>query len=150
MTATEHPRQTAPLLATKGDWIAFWTALLVVLAFYYWTAATSDGLPPLPLGKGSYSDYYNLLLHGFLTGHLYLDVPVDPAMLSSPNPYDARVWIPHGWMMDSSFYHGRYYIYYGLVPVLVFMLPFRLLTGGDLWLGTAGEVAAVLAFLALA
>jgi hypothetical protein len=66
-----------------------------------------------------------------------------------PNPYDPRVWVPHGWMMDASFYHGRYYIYYGVAPVLVFMLPFRLLTGGDLWLGTAGEVATVLAFLAL-
>lgn len=101
------------------------------------------------MGKASYGDYYNLLLHGLLKGHLYLDVPVDPAMLSSPNPYDPRVWVPHGWMMDSSFYHGRYYIYYGLVPALVFMLPFRLLTGSDLWLGTAGEVATVMAFLAL-
>ncbi|HEY1847888.1 MAG TPA: hypothetical protein VGG37_01720, partial [Opitutaceae bacterium] len=52
--------------------------------------------------------------------------------------------------MDTSFYHGRYYIYYGIIPVLVFMLPFRLLTGGDLWLGTAGECAGLLAFLALA
>jgi hypothetical protein len=123
---------------------------LAVLSFYYWTAATSDGLPPWPMGKAQYSDYYNLLLHGFLKGHLYLDVPVDPAMLAASNPYDVRVWVPHGWMLDASFYHGHYYVYYGVVPVLVFMLPFRLLTGGDLWLGAAGESAAVLAFLALA
>jgi hypothetical protein len=102
------------------------------------------------MGKASYSDYYNLLLHGILKGHLYLDVPVDPAMLTAADPYDPRVWVPHGWMVDSSFYHGRYYVYYGVVPVLVFMLPFRLLTGGDLWLGTATESLAVLAFLALA
>ncbi len=123
--------------------------MLVVLSFYFWTAATSAGLPPFPLGKGRYSDYYNLLLHGILKGHLYLDVPVDPEMLRSANPYDPKVWIPHGWMMDSSFYHGHYYIYYGWVPLLVFMLPFRLLTGGDLWLGTAGEIAVTSAFLGL-
>jgi hypothetical protein len=144
-----HPERP-PLLATGGAWVALTVAILLVLSFYYWTAATSDGLPPLPLGKGAYDDYYNLLLHNILKGHLYLEVPVDPVMLSSPNPYDPRVWVPHGWMMDSSFYHGRYYVYYGVVPVLAFMLPFRLLTGGDLWLGTAGESLAVLAFLALA
>jgi hypothetical protein len=102
------------------------------------------------MGKASYSDYYNLLLHGILKGHLYLDVPVDPAMLAAADPYDSRVWVPHGWMVDSSFYRGHYYVYYGVVPVLVFMLPFRLLTGGDLWLGAAVESTAVLCFLALA
>jgi len=68
MTEAEHPKPTAPLLATKGDWVAFGVAALLVLSFYYWTAATSDGLPPWPMGKASYSDYYNLLLHGILKG----------------------------------------------------------------------------------
>jgi hypothetical protein len=136
------------LLRTKGDWIAFGFALLVVLAFFYWTAATSGGLPPQLLGHARYSDYYNLLLHGMLKGHLYLDVPVDPAMLSAPNPYDPKVWVPHGWMFDASFYQGKYYIYYGVIPLLVLMLPYRLLTGSDLWLGTATELFTVGAFLA--
>ncbi len=137
------------MLRSKWDWVAFVAAMTAVLAFFYWTAATSGGLLPLPLGKAAYTDHYNLLLHGLLKGHLYMDVPVDPAMLAATNPYDPKVWVPHGFMIDSSFYHGRYYIYYGVVPLLVFMLPFRLLTGGDLWLGTAAELAVVLTFLAL-
>ncbi len=125
-------------------------ALLAVLGFFYWTAATSGGLPPRLLGNARHSDHYNLLLHGILKGQPYLDVPVDPAMLSAPNPYDPKVWVPHGFMYDTSFYEGHYYLYYGIVPLLVFLLPFRLLTGGDLWLGTAAELATVLAFFALA
>ena len=149
MVSTQSPTKRSSLLTTTGEWIAFGFALAAVLAFFYWTAATSGGLLPLPLGKASYTDHYNLLLHGLLKGHLYLDVPVDPAMLSAANPYDPKVWVPHGFMIDTSFYQGKYYIYYGIVPLLVFMLPFRLLTGGDLWLGTATELATVLAFLAL-
>ncbi len=114
-----------------------------------WTAATSGGFPPQLLGGARHSDHYNLLLHGILKGHLYLDVPVDPAMLSAANPYDPKVWVPHGFMYDTSFYQGHYYIYYGIVPLLVFLLPFRLITGSDLWLGTATELATVLAFFAL-
>jgi hypothetical protein len=149
MGSTNSPKKQSSLLMTKGDWIAFAFAMLAVLAFFYWTAATSGGLPPQLLGEARYSDHYNLLLHGILKGNLYLDVPVDPAMLSAPNPYDPKVWVPHGWMYDTSFYRGKYYIYYGIVPLLVFLLPFRLLTGNDLWLGTATELATVLAFLAL-
>ncbi|HEY1847889.1 MAG TPA: hypothetical protein VGG37_01725 [Opitutaceae bacterium] len=74
------------MLATARDWISFLCAILAVISFYYWTAATSDGIPPSRMGTVSYSDYYNLLLHGMLKGHLYLDAPVDPAMLSAPNP----------------------------------------------------------------
>jgi hypothetical protein len=143
------PTKRSGLLMTPWDWLSVGLSVLAVLTFFYWTAATSGGLLPLPLGKASYTDHYNLLLHGMLKGHLYLDVPVDPVMLSSPNPYDPKVWVPHGWMIDTSFYHGKYYIYYGVVPLLVFLLPFRLITGGDLWLGTAAELSTVLAFLAL-
>lgn len=137
------------LLLTKWDWVACVLGLAGVLSFFYWTAASGNGLLPLPFGPARYSDHYNLLLHGILKGQLHLDVPVDPAMLTAANPYDPQVWIPHGWMVDASFYNGKYYIYYGIVPLLVFLLPFRLLTGSDLWLATAAEGATVLAFLAL-
>lgn len=149
MASTQSSPKRPSLLGSKWDWVAFVAAIAAVLAFLYWTAATSGGLLPLPLGQAAYTDHYNLLLHGLLKGHLYMDVPVDPAMLSATNPYDPKVWVPHGFMIDTSFYHGHYYIYYGVVPLLVFMLPFRLLTGGDLWLGAAAELAVILAFLSL-
>ena len=151
MAAEAAPTKRSTLLMTKWDGVAFACAMLAVLGFFYWTAATSGGgLWPIPLANARHSDHYNLLLHGMLQGHLYLDVPVDPAMLNATNPYDPKVWVPHGFMYDTSFYQGKYYIYYGIVPLLVFLLPFRLLTGSDLWLGTAAEVATILAFLALA
>ena len=133
---------------TKAPRIALGVAFLAVISFYYWTAATSDGIPPP--GRGIYSDYYNLLAHGFLKGHLSLDVAADPAMLAARDPYDPAVWSAHGGMLDTSYYRGKYYLYFGAAPALVFLLPYRLLTGGDLWLGTAGSLAATLAFCALA
>jgi hypothetical protein len=148
--AAGSPARRPALLATKRDWAACTLALLAVLAFFHWTAATSGGLPPPWTENARYGDHYNLLLHGLLKGQLHLDVPTDPAMLGTPNPYDPKVWVPHGFMYDASFYGGKYYIYYGIVPLLVFLLPFRLLTGSDLWLGTATEIATVLVFLALA
>jgi len=147
MVPKQRPPQP-PLIASWSEWIAIGLAIAAVFSFYYWTAATSDGLPPP--GKGYYSDYYSLLVHGFLKGHLYLDVPTSPAMLAARDPYDPAVWNRLGWMADTSYFHGRYYLYFGVGPAVAFLLPYRLITGGDLWLGTAGTLIATLAFCSLA
>lgn len=121
--------------------------VLAVLSFYAWTAWTSGGLPA---GRGVLNDYYSELVHGLLKGHLYLDVPVDPAMVAAKNPYAYDVWRYHGWMVDASYYHGRYFLYFGVVPAVLFLLPYHLITGLDLWLGTADFYVASAAFVVLA
>jgi hypothetical protein len=97
----------------------------LVVGFYFWTVAPES--PRLLVAKQS-SDYSNLLVRGFLKGQLSLDVPDDPVLATLANPYDPGQRAGHG-LHDASYYKGKFYIYFGVTPVLVLFLPFRALTG---------------------
>jgi hypothetical protein len=100
--------------------------LLVAIGWFYaWTVAP-EGFPGWVSKEGH--GYYNLLTQGFMKGHLSLDVPVDPFLAKLSNPWDPLQREGHG-MHDASYYQGHYYIYFGVSPVVVLFLPFRLLTG---------------------
>ena len=53
------------------------------------------------------------------------------------NPYDnalrKKVLKEAGetFLWDRAYYKGKYYVYFGIVPVLTFYMPFKLLTGND-------------------
>ena len=57
---------------------------------------------------------------------------------SLSNPYDYRLRSmtlePAGvsYLWDAAYYIGRYYVYFGIVPELLFFLPYYLATGNDL------------------
>ena len=56
--------------------IRIWTALIVLatLAVYFWIGMSSfDGLPRFGTKGSRETDHFNLLTHGFMQGHLYLD-----------------------------------------------------------------------------
>jgi hypothetical protein len=97
-------------------------------AYYAWTATTTEyRWVPGPNLIG----YYNSLSRGFLAGHLYLPIEPSPRLLALPDPYDPvsnSSWRLH----DASLFNGRFYLYFGPTPALVFFLPFRVLTGYDL------------------
>ena len=69
---------------------------------------------------------------------------------SMKNPYDlyergrafADKKIPSPW--DIAYYNGKFYVYFGVLPVVAMYLPYHLLTGGDL-----PNIAAFLASYAL-
>ncbi len=116
-----------------------------VLVFDVWTVRSSGD--PWNFGKKQ-SDYYNLLLAGWLDGQLAMKVDVPAALLQMPNPYDPAQRPAGLALHDASLYRGKYYLYFGVAPVVVLMLPFRLLTGIDLPLPVT-EIAFVYgAFLA--
>lgn len=110
--------------------LPFVCAFALVAWVYVWTVRSNN----LGFRFGEpQGDYYNLLVHGFLDGRLSLKADVAPALAAAPNPYDpaqrpSGVPVLH----DASLYHGRYYIYYGVVPAVIALLPFRVLTGVDL------------------
>ena len=110
------------------------TAFVVVAGFYVWTV-TSDNLS-WRFGAEQ-TDYYNLLVDGLLEGRLSLKAEVTPELLACADPYDPAQRPPGSALHDASFYQGKYYIYYGVVPAVVLLLPFRLLTGIDLPLAPA-------------
>ena len=99
--------------------------VLAVVAFNFWSAATSGAiLKPM---REPY-DYYNLLAEGFRHGHLYTSRIPDPALLQLDDPYDPVANAPYR-VHDMSYWKGHYYLYFGVAPVLLVFLPFRILTG---------------------
>ena len=75
---------------------------------------------------------YGALAHSLLNGRLDLEADPPAELLALDNPYDAgardaaQINDIH-W--DHAFYNGRYYVYFGIVPCLLFQLPFEALTG---------------------
>jgi len=115
----------------RGVFIA---AFLLLTLFYTWTCL-SDGQA---WGWGRpQTDHYNLLVQGFLDGHLHLKAEVPKALASCPDPYDPALRPPGVGLHDASLYRGHYYIYHGVAPAVLLLLPFRLLSGLDLPLGAA-------------
>ncbi len=78
---------------------------------------------------------YHKLAVALSEGHLYLDDAPPASLLTMENPYDFdarnRTLENAGeeCLWDVAYYHGAYYVYFGVVPVLVFYLPWYLLTG---------------------
>lgn len=113
-----------------------------VIAFYFWTAASGGQRAAF---GGETSDYYDLLARGFLDGHLHMKVTPDPTLrVELPN----RVVSPNAaWLLDASFYRGKYYLYFGATPALTLFVPWRVVTGTDYPEWAAPPLLAAVAFL---
>ena len=123
--------------------LALYISLLVVGII--WLASASDRLSDGFSFKGKKGgvEYYNLLVHGFLAGHTYMDVEVNPALLSS----DPEVRAKAPTLLDANFYKGHFYLYYGVTPAVLLFLPYSALTGQDLSSNVATAFFVVIGFL---
>ncbi len=126
--------------------IPLFVGLISVLTLYVMS------LNPLrDLSRSGHRDQYERTADAFLDGHLYLDYDdIDPRLLDMDNPYDpdareAEQIVVH-W--DHAFYGGRYYMYFGVVPVILLFLPFRLITGHSLPSVYATQIFSVLFIIA--
>src|SRR5215510_8745379 len=109
--------------------------VLLLAAFYIWTA--SNGYP---LREAPRDGYYNMLTRALAAGQLHLLEEPKPEMFELSLPYEPGKNAPAR-LHDASLYHGRYYLYFGVVPVVALFLPWRLAGLGDL-----PEAVAALAF----
>jgi tetratricopeptide (TPR) repeat protein len=111
-------------------------ACALVVAIYGLIACSADSELGNPTAKEA---YYNRLVDGLLKGELALDLAVPKGLVDLPNPYDRRanlafqgLMFEPGRLHDLSYYKGRLYMYFSLVPALVVFLPVHLLTGAYL------------------
>ena len=95
---------------------------------------------------------YELMADALLRGQIYLDYgDMDPRLLAMKNPYDLKarreqqVW--YHW--DHAFYKGRYYMYFGVVPVFLLFIPYKLITGMSLTTFHATQIFVGLAMIGL-
>ena len=81
---------------------------------------------------------YEELAKAIQKGRIYVEEVTDKTLLNMDNPYDTaeryKTATLEGasFLWDHSFYKGRYYVYFGIGPVLLTYLPYNFLTGKDL------------------
>jgi hypothetical protein len=94
--------------------------------FYLWTAMQPAGSwvisTPEPRG------YYPLQTAGFRSGHLYASIAPRPELLALKDPYDPGPNAAYR-VHDMSLRGGRYYLYFGVTPVLLLFWPVAAATG---------------------
>jgi hypothetical protein len=136
--------------ARQNRWARLWAiaAIAAVLSFYGWTVGGANGLTAAA-GTAYKYDYYNHLVHGLLKGRLSLDVEVPAALKALKDPYDPAANRDIG-LVDTSYYHGRYYMYFGPTPAVTLMLPFRAVIGKDLPTGWAVLIFTSIGFVTAA
>lgn len=100
-------------------------AVALTLLIYCWSATSSSFTLSV---KGPQDDYYNRLTDAFRAGQLHLQIEPHPALLALPDPYDPAANAPYR-VHDASLYRGKYYLYFGVGPVVTLLLPFNLITG---------------------
>ena len=80
---------------------------------------------------------YQLLAHSLAKGETRLEIEPGETLKSLENPYDYRMRsavmenADESYLWDTAYYEGHYYVYFGVVPELLFFLPCYLLTGAD-------------------
>lgn len=77
------------------------------------------------------TDIFTQLFDAFRKGQVHLDIEPDPKLVAMENPYDgaARTAAKVSYLWDHAFYGGKYYSYYGAVPVLLVSFPLYWLSG---------------------
>lgn len=102
---------------------------LLIAAFLFWTVM--GRWAPQPIGEKQ-RDYYNLLIDGFRKGSLAVDIEPTAALKAAKDPYRPEQRPLGTAPADISYFNGKFYLYFGVVPVLVLFWPFRLLAHCDL------------------
>lgn len=81
---------------------------------------------------------YQSMARSLAAGHSWIDYPVSHTLNALDNPYDKDARVnqhmanSETYLFDYAFYNGKYYSYFGVLPCVLFYLPYHLLTGGDL------------------
>ena len=118
---------------TRGVWIGS-AAVAALLA----VGTLALALPWLYMRTSVWqADFeYQSVARSLLAGRSWIDYPVADTLRNLPNPYnsDIRAQAVAGnyYLFDYAFYDGKYYSYFGVLPAVIFFLPYLILTGNDL------------------
>mgnify|MGYP007105517967 FL=1 len=84
---------------------------------------------------GGNQQQYQKLAESLKAGNFFVMEEPPEVLKNMENPYDFAYRNQlmeesgEGYQWDHAYYEGKYYVYFGVVPVLLFYLPFYLLTG---------------------
>ncbi|HEY0160928.1 MAG TPA: hypothetical protein VGF28_26830 [Thermoanaerobaculia bacterium] len=99
-------------------------AAFVLTAYAFFASAGTWEFRRIPVW---WQTFYANQAEGFLSGQLSIAGKPEPELLALENPYllEQRASLP-GYMWDASLYNRKYYLYFSPVPVLLFVIPFKL------------------------
>ncbi len=101
---------------------------------------------------GDNAQQYADLAKAFADGQLYLEEEPPQWLQNMDDPYDkgardeAQKETGDSYLFDVAYHDGHYYVYFGVVPVLLFYLPFYLVTGSS-FPTAIGVLLSVVAFI---
>ena len=88
----------------------------------------------LPLWNGEipgHRNQYELMAEAILDGRIHFAYGDEDTLKGLKNPYDPNerkeAGVKYHW--DHAYYDGQYYMYFGIVPVFLTFLPYRVITG---------------------
>ena len=91
----------------------------------------------LPLWNGEipgHRNQYELMAEAILDGRIDFNYGDESELAKLENPYDPNerkeTGVKYHW--DHAYYDGHYYMYFGIVPVFLAFLPYRVITGSAL------------------
>lgn len=107
-----------------------------------------------PLWNGEqpgHRNQYELITEAFLEGRLDFAYGDEGELSQLENPYDPdereESGVRYHW--DHAYYNGKYYMYFGVVPVFLAFMPYRLLTGAALTTYQATQAFAALTVIGI-
>lgn len=138
-----------------------WRAVLLLLAFnlLIMGGISVATFPNRNLRNGGWPPdiEYEELTDALLDGHVYLNMEPADSLKKMDNPYDPQLRgqvfekTDEIFYVDHAYYNGKYYCYFGVVPALVFFVPFKALFGVHLpiWIAVSfcGFVYCVVSYI---
>lgn len=123
MDAESHPKAPRPARLDPGKIRTLAGLLLgaVVLTFLLVGPLTfRANITRQPNG------FYGMLTEAFLSGRTYLSIKPDPALQTLADPWAGYQGVPR--LHDATYFHGRYYLYFGPTPAIVLGIPWWLVS----------------------
>lgn len=115
-------------------------AITVAITIIACTAPMNDNPHYSGIGQPNPQNQYEDITESFLNGRLDFNYGDEDEMLNLNNPYSPEernaTGIAGHW--DHSYYNNHYYMYFGVVPVFLTYMPYRIITGRPLtaYIGT--------------
>lgn len=127
-------RPTSALHSVPSDGKSLLKSICTVLVAAATIAVCVLPMNKLPIWNGEIPDHrnqYELMAESILDGRIDFAYDDDEALSQLENPYDPQqrndAGVTYHW--DHAYYEGNYYMYFGVVPVFLAFLPYRIITG---------------------
>lgn len=125
--------------------IGFAAIICIALVFNFLVSYSVYGFKDNELATRWIKMYSHHMTDAFLKGQLHLDLEVPQGLIESERPYDMAYMESRGiflsgniksldsmknaLLLDHTYYNGKYYSYFGMLPVVVLFAPYKLITG---------------------